>query len=116
MRRLFGTAIVTLAVLTAGGAIRAGESKSLDEEEQAIRSNTAALIAALNGGDAEAMADLWTEDGDLLTLAGEMCCGRETLKKQLKTGKNRYNSTGVMRCIFIMSGACLNPPIQNWII
>ena len=53
-----------------------------DAERSAIQTAIDAYVAAFNKGDAKALSGLWTEQGELITAAGERWQGRQQLEEQ----------------------------------
>lgn len=51
------------------------------EDLAALRAGSQAFVAAFNKGDAQAVAALWTEDGEYLDEAGRNFAGREAIEK-----------------------------------
>lgn len=83
MKRLQIIATATLLVLftTAGGFASEGKRKGKGGSQRAVRKVAAAYMAAFNKGDAEAVAALWTPNGDFLGPRGEMIKGRDKIQK-----------------------------------
>lgn len=113
MRRTLAMTLVAFALLPTATAVSAEPVNNRLADEQAIRANTAALIAAINRGDAAAMAELWTEDGDLLTLAGEMCCGREMLQKQFEQLLSERGNSGLIHATHTVRFLTPNVAIED---
>jgi uncharacterized protein (TIGR02246 family) len=55
--------------------------KQPDSSEAAVRRSTAALVKALNSGDAKTVAANWTKDGEYLGPDGEVIRGRAAIAK-----------------------------------
>jgi uncharacterized protein (TIGR02246 family) len=49
------------------------------DESAEVRASSDAFVAAFNAGDAKAVADLWTQDGELVDEAGQTFSGREAI-------------------------------------
>ena len=62
--------LALLCLLTSAGFIDAQEPPTLSPDQQAIRANAEAFVAAFDKGDAKAVAALWTEEGEM-SLDGE---------------------------------------------
>ena len=75
-------AIIAWGLATAGGAAQAQTvvvaAPDRAGDEQAIRAAAKAYQDALGRGDAKALADLWTPDGDIVDEHGNVLKGRET--------------------------------------
>ncbi len=55
------------------------------EVEQAIRDSAQSFVDAFNKGDAQAIAALWTKDGELVDETGFRTSGRAAIEEQYKT-------------------------------
>src|SRR3954467_4343596 len=80
--RLFVGLAVALPLLLAGGpgvAQKGGNSKARDGD--AIFERAKAFAAAFDKGDAKAVADFWTEDGDYTDQSGKQLKGRAAVAK-----------------------------------
>jgi uncharacterized protein (TIGR02246 family) len=53
------------------------------EDEKAILANLERYIKAFNAGDARALAELWTEDGEFVQADGRSFRGRKAIQKEL---------------------------------
>jgi len=51
------------------------------EDEKAIRKSTEAFMKAFNAGDVKAMMALWTPDGELVDVEGQVFRGRDAIEK-----------------------------------
>jgi len=80
-QRLFLLVIGTVAV--AAATVAQAQQESPDDEAR-IRKNIAAYLEAFHNRDAEAMAALWTVDGEYLTPGGEVIKGRDALKESFE--------------------------------
>lgn len=72
--------LLMLAILAIGAGPVLGDDVS-DEAETAIRKAIDSYVAAFNKGDAKAVAAHWTEQGELVTPAGNELRGRQQLEK-----------------------------------
>ena len=57
--------------------VLAADDSALSE----VRSGCEAFVTAFNSGDAKAVADLWTEQGEYVDEAGQVYSGREAIEK-----------------------------------
>ncbi len=78
---LFLLAVCTVAA--AGATVTQAQQDAPDDEAR-IRKNIAAYLEAFRNRDADAMAALWTEDGEYLTPGGELIKGRAALKESFE--------------------------------
>lgn len=90
--------IMAPAALTAdekqpNAAARPAPAKSADED--AIRATAAAFVKAFEAGDAQALADLWTSNGDYISETGQTCQGREAIKKRYESLFRDYPGTKI---------------------
>lgn len=69
------------ACLAAAVCLAADQSAS---DEAAIRKAIASYVAAYNQGDAKAVADHWSDQGEWLSPGGERWKGRETIQRQME--------------------------------
>ncbi len=74
-------AVAILAAITLSSGYVAAETgdKPRADDEAAIRAAAQAYIEALDKGDDDALAALWTPDGDIVDAAGNFLPGRKTL-------------------------------------
>ncbi len=78
-------AVCTVVSAAAGwGATVAEAQQEVADDEARIRENIALYLEAFHSRDAEAMAALWTEDGEYLTPGGEVIKGRAALKESFQ--------------------------------
>jgi len=84
-QRLFFLTIcnVAMAVAAVGATVAQAQQEAPDDEAQ-IRKNIAAYLEAFHNRDAEAMAALWTEDGEYLTPGGDVIKGRDALQESFE--------------------------------
>jgi uncharacterized protein (TIGR02246 family) len=75
----FVVAMAGWAVFCCASPAFAGEPSA--DDEAAIRQAVASYCAAVNCGDAKAVADHWAEDGEYLTPDGHRIVGRERLEE-----------------------------------
>lgn len=74
--RLLAAATVGAVLVTSAGA--AGPAPDREGDKKAIRAAAQAYQDALGRGDAQALAALWTPDGDIVDDAGRVLAGRTT--------------------------------------
>jgi uncharacterized protein (TIGR02246 family) len=70
MSAALGLALLSAAAVWAGGGAA---------EEQALQARSKALVAAFNRGDAKAIAEFWTENGDYMDELGRRYQGRKAI-------------------------------------
>lgn len=63
-------------------ASKDAKKESREADLAAIRQGSQEFVAAFNGGNAKAVAALWTEDGDYTADSGEVFSGRAAIEKQ----------------------------------
>jgi uncharacterized protein (TIGR02246 family) len=90
MRRRIGIAALLGAVLLIGSGTWA-DDKGNGAEEKALKARAEAFVQAFNNGDAKALAEFWTTDGDYVDQAGHNLSGRkaiqEAFEQQFATAK-----------------------------
>jgi uncharacterized protein (TIGR02246 family) len=64
-------------------ALPRGHDPKTAEDEKAILANVERYIKAFNAGDAKALADMWTADGELVQPDGRSFRGRKAIEKEL---------------------------------
>ena len=74
--------VALLAIVGVAGAWQPGQGNSSAEE--AVKARIAAFGAAWNKSDAEAMAQFWSPDGDLINPFGRVAKGRPAVMALLK--------------------------------
>lgn len=72
------TILATAAVLTAGTLVEAQDAAHL-QDEQAIRQAAGDYLAAVARGDAKALAEFWTADGDMVDETGRAVSARQLI-------------------------------------
>lgn len=84
--RLWITAAAGLALLVAFSvrAKDAKEAKEPSEDEKALHDRATAMIAAFNKGDAKALAEFWTPDGDYTDEVGNHYKGRKEIEESFE--------------------------------
>lgn len=75
--------ILSLALLSAATAWAGGEQTN-SPEEQALAARSKALIGAFNRGDASAVAQFWTENGDYMDETGRRYQGRPAIAEYFR--------------------------------
>lgn len=75
MRTLLCMSAMMGLMLLASSTVRAAD----DDAKQALKERKEAFIAAFEKGDANALADFWTEDGDYVDQAGHALKGRKAI-------------------------------------
>src|SRR5262249_35026580 len=86
MRRFavgIGVGLVATALL-AGPAELLAQGKKLSREEAALQKNAEAFVAAFNKGDARALADFWTPEGDYIDQEGQRLKGRKAIEEAMR--------------------------------
>jgi len=66
-------------VLLAGSRLSADDPKGNAEAEAAIQKQAEEFVAAFNKGDAKALAEFWTEEGDYIDAVGRQRKGRKAI-------------------------------------
>src|ERR1043166_3916446 len=75
-RSWFAPLLITLLAIAPAGA---------RESEEAIKDWSEQFVAAWNRDDAKALANLWTEDGDLINPFGRHANGRAQIEQLLES-------------------------------
>jgi uncharacterized protein (TIGR02246 family) len=75
--------VVGLAVLIVSAAWSA-DAKNNAEEEKALEERAKAMIAAFNKGDAHALAEFWTPEGDYIDEEGRHYQGRKAIEESFQ--------------------------------
>jgi uncharacterized protein (TIGR02246 family) len=83
-RALRFLALPALAFALAAPPAPAGQPTGDPKDRDAIAKNAEAFTEAFLRGDAKAVADLWTPDGDYTTQTGRRLKGREAIEKALR--------------------------------
>jgi uncharacterized protein (TIGR02246 family) len=75
---------VVFAGLAAGAARAEEPNKPLTKDQEAIAKSAEAFVEAFHKGDAKALAEFWTADGDYTDQRGRHLKGREAIEKAFK--------------------------------
>ena len=81
MKRVLMATIVSGFLLVPATVARAQNEEGLDREKQAVAAVVGKYQAAINSGDAKAVAALYTETGDHIGPKGQRVEGRNELEK-----------------------------------
>ena len=83
MRRfpIIATAILLVLFTAVSGLAAQGKRKGKGGSPRDVRKVATAYMAAFNKGDAEAVAALWTPNGDFIGPRGELIKGRDAIQK-----------------------------------
>jgi uncharacterized protein (TIGR02246 family) len=70
---------------------KASDRTAGDKEQASLQAGLQAYVAAYNRGDAKAVADFWSDEGEWISPSGERMKGREAIRKGLEKlfGANR---------------------------
>ena len=83
VRTILATAFLgALAVAAAVSSVLAQQPTEKSADEQAIRQAGKAYLAALAHGDAKALSDAWSTDGDYVDAAGQSFKARELIRQE----------------------------------
>jgi uncharacterized protein (TIGR02246 family) len=113
VRKPIFVSVIAVLFLVMGGFGAVSVSKEADEknpEEKALAQTVEALVAGFNGGDAEALAALWSETGVLLSHeTGERLKGREAIAGEYAGQLAR--SKGAQMAIALDSMRLISPDV-----
>lgn len=71
--------------LTLTASLDAAEKPGVKSDEDAIRTAVASYVDAYNRGDAEAVANHWSESADWVSPSGERFQGRQAIQQEMET-------------------------------
>ena len=74
--------LCVFAIIGRGVAQDNSTPAKLSPDQQAIRANAEAFVAAFNKGDATAVADLWTPEGEMSVDGEPVGVGREVIAEK----------------------------------
>src|SRR5262249_35608250 len=83
-RQVWLLAGIVFAGLVAAAARADEPNKSLTKDQEAIAKSAEAFVEAFHKGDAKALAEFWTADGDYTDQRGRHLKGREAIEKAFK--------------------------------
>jgi uncharacterized protein (TIGR02246 family) len=81
MRKLLWMSAAMAVILTGSGLVRTDSPKDTVSDEKSLQERAKALIEAFDRGDAAALAEFWTPDGDYMDELGHYFKGRQAIKK-----------------------------------
>jgi uncharacterized protein (TIGR02246 family) len=81
VRKLLCVSGLLCLLLLIGSGMCAGDDKGNATEEKALKARAEAFVQAFNNGDAKALADFWTPDGDYVDQAGHTLSGRKAIQE-----------------------------------
>ncbi len=81
IRHRFITSLLPLAVATAIGAEFTVHAAETDPQDAAITKMAEAFVAAFQKGDAKALSEFWTPDGDYVDANGRVLKGRQAIEQ-----------------------------------
>jgi uncharacterized protein (TIGR02246 family) len=84
MRKLLCIAATMGTVLLIASAARAADARDNPAEEKALKDRAAAFIQAFNKGDAAALAEFWSPDGDYIDEQGHHYQGRKAIEESFQ--------------------------------
>jgi uncharacterized protein (TIGR02246 family) len=71
-------------ILVGGGLVRTDAPKDATPDEKALQERNKALVEAFDRGDAAALAEFWTPDGDYMDELGHLYKGRQAIKESFE--------------------------------
>lgn len=84
MRKLLFVQAMLGLVMLACPAAGTEKAKDNPKEEQALKERSEQFVAAFDKGDAKALAEFWTADGDYVDQAGHALNGRKAIEADFK--------------------------------
>ena len=84
MRKLLCVPAALGLLLLVACPVWAGEAKAASPDEKAQAERAKALVEAFNRGDARALAEFWTPDGDYMDELGHHYKGRKAIEEDKK--------------------------------
>jgi uncharacterized protein (TIGR02246 family) len=84
MRKVLCSAATMGVALLITSSAWAADEKSPSEGEKALHDRAAAFLAAFNKGDAHALAEFWTPDGDYMDELGHHYKGRKAIEESFQ--------------------------------